>query len=249
MARTSVLGKRSMNSSRRILTRSAVKQLASTPLTVCDLNVRINNMYCKRTEAQLSDLKLMKKYINAPSVQRKIGTLQQHLLAIDVPESTVSKIVNNQNVLRDFCVQPGTKGAIRGYQFNMIIKRRLEQIYKYLPNKKDYTLVFEQKYQKALTSEIPDWYILQKSTGRVIIGMNQIDLWSGGQQTNRGAKYILNETFHSNTNVKFLSVVCNHVQLENDSSKTYQLLLRGIQCNRLVYINGLRNLIYDYFGI
>jgi hypothetical protein len=27
---------------------------------------------------------------------------------------------------------------------------------------------------------------------RVIIGMNQIDLWSGGQQINRGSKYLVN---------------------------------------------------------
>lgn len=60
MARSAVLGKRIMNG-RRMLTRNAVKQLVSTPLTISDINSKINSMYCLRTEQQLSDQRLMKK--------------------------------------------------------------------------------------------------------------------------------------------------------------------------------------------
>jgi hypothetical protein len=54
-----------------------------------------------------------------------------------------------------------------------------------------------------MTTEIPDWYILEKSTGKVIIGMNQLDLWSGGQQINRGfrAVRILNAGFNDKKNI------------------------------------------------
>lgn len=174
--------------------------------------------------------------------------LENHLKAIDVPENTINKIVKDKNVLKDFCVQPGTKGAIRGYEFNMIVKKRLEQITKFIPNNSDFVLVFEQKINN-LTKEIPDWYIQQRSTKKMIIGMNQIDLWSGGQQTNRGSKYILNENYHNNNDVKFLSVVCKHIQVDNENSKVYTLLLKGLQCGRITYLNGLKDTIYDYFGI
>lgn len=35
---------------------------------------------------------------------------------------------------------------------------------------------------------------------KIIIDMNQLDLWSGGHQINRGAKYLLDNKFNSNKN-------------------------------------------------
>ena len=44
-------------------------------------------------------------------------------------------------------------------------------------NKKTYEICFEKKCEDIETSEIPDWYIKNKKNNKIIIGMNQLDLW------------------------------------------------------------------------
>jgi hypothetical protein len=61
-----------------------------------------------------------------------------------------------------------------------------------------FEICFEKQCVLSITTEIPDWYILEKSTGKVIIGMNQLDLWSGGHQINRGAKYLIDNNVNLN---------------------------------------------------
>jgi hypothetical protein len=55
--------------------------------------------------------------------------------------------------------------------------------------------------------------------------MNQIDLWSGGQQTNRGTKYIdINSEKYNNINCKLLCVVCNEIQFKKTKKKVVELV-------------------------
>ena len=67
--------------------------------------------------------------------------------------------------------------------------------------------------------------------------MNQLDLWGGGQQLNRGSKYIENNK-HNNENSKLLCVVCNEIQFKN-KNKAY----------KLCYLNNLEHIIRKYFLI
>jgi hypothetical protein len=83
-------------------------------------------------------------------------------------------------------VPPGTKGVIRGNKFNNIVKEYIENL---SLNPEVYEVCFEKNHLTHTTSEIPDWYILHKETNKILIGMNQLDLWGGGHQTNRGSKY------------------------------------------------------------
>lgn len=99
----------------------------------------------------------------------------------------------------------------------------------------------------SATRASADWYILQKSSGKVIIGMNQIDLWSGGQQTNRGSKYILNDDFHKNEIVKIISVISKFVKLDSYNNKVFKLFEKGLKLDRLCYVNNLENIIYKFF--
>jgi hypothetical protein len=75
-------------------------------------------------------------------------------------------------------------------------------------------------FEICLTSEIPDWYILEKISKKIIIGMNQLDLWNGGQQLNRGFKYIEN---NGNNKNKLLCIVCNKIKFTSDKNKSYKL--------------------------
>ncbi len=70
-----------------------------------------------------------------------------------------------------------------------------------------FEVCFEKQCSECITTEIPDWYILEKSTKKVIIGMNQLDLIGGGQQINRGYKYLIDNK-HNTINSKLLCVIC-----------------------------------------
>jgi hypothetical protein len=77
--------------------------------------------------------------------------------------------------------------------------------------------------------------------------MNQLDLWGGGQQLNRGYKYIENNK-HNNINSKLLCVVCNEIQFKSKKNKTYKLFKIGFENNTLCYLNNLQTIISSYFN-
>lgn len=213
---------------------------------ILEINKFIKKTHCKRIEYELLDSSLTKLYRNSPSSQKKIKVLKESLKKLKVRQTDILKIVNNDVVLNEFCTPPGTKGVIRGNQFNRIIKERLTNIIENLEYKNDLDLQFEKKI--GASPEIPDWYIRQISTGKVLVGMNQIDLWSGGQQTNRGSKYILNEDFHKDKAFKVISVVSKFIELESTKNKAYYILKKGFEENRLCYIGNLENIIKEYFN-
>ena len=97
------------------------------------------------------------------------------------------------------------------------------------------------------TPEKPDWYIKELSTNKIIIGMNQLDLWKGGQQMNRGSKYLIENKLNT-TNTKLLCVVCNNVVIKN-YNKIYKLFDIGFTNNTLCFLNNLENIIHSFFKI
>jgi hypothetical protein len=139
-------------------------------------------------------------------------------------------------------IPAGTKGVIRGNKFNKIVK-------KYIVNlnldANRFEICFEKKCDGCSTSEIPDWYIQEKATNKIIIGMNQLDLWSGGQQSNRGSKYIIDIKYNNKQN-KLLCVICNEIQFKR-KNKTYELFKIGFENDTLCYLNNLQNIINSHF--
>ena len=77
--------------------------------------------------------------------------------------------------------------------------------------------------------------------------MNQLALWGGGHQINRGSKYIKNNE-HNNEHSKLLCVVCNKIQFKTKKNKTYKLFQIGFTNNTLCYLNNLENIITSYFN-
>ena len=215
-------------------------------LTMEEINDRIKREYCANTVSELSDEHLMSQYKECASVKNAIGELEQILSArLDESESKQKKI---SEIVDDYLLKlipPGTKGVIRGNQFNHIVKRFIHQ----LPlDGERFEICFEKKCMAHFTTEIPDWYILEKSTNRILIGMNQLDLWGGGQQLNRGSKYIENNK-HNNEHSKLLCVVCNMIQFTSKKSKAYKLFEIGFRNNTLCYLNHLYPIIGSYFHI
>lgn len=213
-------------------------------LSMDQINNRIKKEICYKTIEELSDEKLMDEYINTKSMKNEINKLSTIL------DKNLVDPITKQNIIKEYIpnlVQPGTKGVIRGNKFNKIIKDYLLNL-NYLKTNR-FELRFEEKCKLHNTSEIPDWYILEKTNERnpkIIIGMNQIDLWSGGQQTNRGTKYI-EHNINNNENSKLLCVVCNEIQFKS-KNKAYKLFEIGFMNNTICYKNNLENIIISFFG-
>lgn len=209
-------------------------------ITMEDINTRIKQEICYETLEELTDAKLLCEYKNCNSVQNEIKKLSD-VLEKYTDEETKQKII--QDYLLEL-IPAGTKGVIRGNKFNNIIQKFITNL---SLDTDRFEICFEKKCECHFTTEIPDWYILEKSTNKIIIGMNQLDLWGGGQQLNRGSKYLENNK-HNNENSKLLCVVCNEIQFKSKKNKAYKLFETGFSNNTLCYLKNLKNIITSYFN-
>jgi hypothetical protein len=190
----------------------------------------------------LTDEMLMNDYMKCVSVKLKTEQLN-NILSKYIDNNEIS-----QNIINEYTMQlipAGTKGVVRGNKFNHIVKRYITELNLDLTT---YEVCFEKKCDICVTDEIPDWYIRNIETNKLIIGMNQLDFLSGGQQINRGYKYLFNE-MHNSSNVKLLCVICNDIQFKNEKNKAYTLYKHGFINNTLCYLNGLKNIIYSHFNL
>lgn len=215
---------------------------AGPEITTAYINKRIDDEYCDETAKLLTDDHLMDEYKKSRSVTNEITKLSDILDSENISEESKQEIV--RKYLPNL-IPAGTKGVIRGNRFNSIIKNKLIS-FRFEPEK--FEVCFEEVCEEHPTSEIPDWYIREKSTNKIIIGMNQLDLWNGGQQTNRGSKYLIDNS-HNNENSKLLCVICNKIQFkpQKNKNKTYQLFETGFKNNTLCYLNNIKNIIDEFF--
>lgn len=209
-------------------------------LSLEDINTRIKQELCYKTLEELSDTKLMCEYQDCNSVKNEIKKLS------DILEKYINE-KTKETIIKEYLLQlipAGTKGVIRGNKFNNIVKQFITKL---SLDTARFDIQFEKKCKEHFTTEIPDWYILEKSSKKIIIGMNQLDLWGGGQQLNRGFKYIENNK-HNNENSKLLCVVCNEIQFKSTKTKAYKLFQTGFKNNTLCYLNNLQTIIITYFN-
>jgi len=205
------------------------------------INNRINKEICYDTINKLKDIYLINEYKECKSVKNKIKKINLILDKHNIEYSKKELIINDY--LLDL-IPAGTKGIIRGNKFNNIIKDIINNLN--LDNER-FEICFEKKCNIYITHEIPDWYILEKLTNKIIIGMNQLDLWSGGQQTNRGFKYLIDNKNNTNKS-KLLCVVCNKIKLNSNKNKIYKLFENGYMNNTLCYIKNIEPIITQYFN-
>ena len=180
-------------------------------LSIDEINNRIKNEKCNNTIDELKDTNLINEYLKCNSVKNNILILKK----------SISKYIDDENIIQKIIedyipnlIPPGTKGVIKGNKFNNIVKKYIMNLNLDLDR---FEIDFEKKCKNNITSEIPDWYIIEKSSNKIIIGMNQLDLWGGGHQLNRGSKYIENNK-HNNENSKLLCVICNDIFIKSKGS-------------------------------
>jgi len=209
-------------------------------MNIIDINTRIKSEVCFNTIKILSDKNLLEEYKLCQSLKNKINSLSS-ILQKYVNDDICQKIINQY--LPEL-IPAGTKGVVRGLKFNKIVKNFINSIGL---DQNRFKICFEEKHKDYDTDEIPDWYILDNTTNRIIIGMNQLDLWNGGQQLNRGAKYLLNNKLNTE-NSKFLCVVLNDVNIKT-KNKIYKIFCCGFSNDTLCYISNLKNIIYKFFNL
>jgi len=215
------------------------KKLNSLDLN--SINNRINTEFCVNTVNKLKDTYLLNEYKECKSVKNEIKKLELILDKYNI-ETKKKELILNDYILN--LIPPGTKGVIRGNKFNSIVKDTINDL---KLNTERFEISFEKQCQICITSEIPDWYILEKSTGKVIIGMNQLDLWGGGQQINRGSKYLINNKNNTEKS-KLLCVVCNKININSNKNKVYKLFEIGYSNNTLCYIKNIESIINKFFN-
>lgn len=137
------------------------------------INKRISMEICYNSINKLKDENLLNRYKQYNSVKNKIDILKDILTKYSI-DSQISESIINDYLIN--LIPPGTKAVIRGVFFNEIVKQTILD----MNLNKKYDIFFEKQCPKFNTFEKPDWYILDKNTDKIIIGMNQLDLWSGG---------------------------------------------------------------------
>jgi hypothetical protein len=210
--------------------------------TIDFINKRIKDEYCESIIKELSDQNLIEQYKKCKSVKNKIKNLKLILEKNNINEDKISNILNDY--ILDL-IPAGTKGVTRGLMFNNKIVK--EYILDIKLEKDIYEICFEKKYELIKSDEIPDWYILNKINKKIIIGMNQLNISDGGQQLNRGYKYIMNNNY-DNEKVKLLCVICNHNNVNKKDTKIYKLFDTGFSNNTLCYIKNLKNIIINFLN-
>ncbi len=148
------------------------------------INNRIKKELCHDTLQKLLDQTLLHEYKECKSVKNEIKKLES-ILDKYIQEEYIKEKIIGEYLLE--LIPAGTKGVLRGNKFNKIIKNFILNLNLDI-NK--FEIFFEKKCEIYLTTEIPDWYIIEKEINKIIIGMNQLDLWNGGHQLNRGYKYL-----------------------------------------------------------
>ena len=210
-------------------------------LSVDSINERINKEVCETTIDKLTDENLIEEYKECKSVINEIEKLKEILKKNKINNNTIDTIITEY---LPNLVPPGTKGVIRGNMFNKIVEKTINEM---KLNKKRFEICFEKQCISCITDEKPDWYILEKSTGKVLIGMNQLDLWQGGQQFNRGSKYLIDNK-HNTEKSKLLCVICNKTKLASDKNKVFKLFEIGYKNDTLCYLKNLNNIIVKFFN-
>jgi hypothetical protein len=196
------------------------------------INELINSEICYMTIDKLTDASLLDTYKKSESVIRMLNMFRDTLDKYVEDENTKLNIINDwlPNL-----VPAGTKGVIRGNQFNQIIKNH---ILSFKLDSEIYDIQFETQHPDHMMPEKPDWYIYNKTNKKIVVGMNQVALWGGGQQENRGSKYISVNNQYNNEHCKLLCVVCDHVQFKSNN-KTCKMFKIGFENNTICYLNGM----------
>jgi len=187
--------------------------------------------YCKNNyKLLLNEDDIYKKSITKKSYKKRVVKLTNLIgTLIEDPE-----LIDKLTVLlsRNFIVSPQSIGILRGIQFNNLVGDKLYSIF-WLDSVK--LEVCSEFYDERV-----DWVVTYKN--KIVVGMNQLDLWGGGAQLNRAGKYIL--SYKKKSTHDLLCVIYNDGREKlTHINKQFRILDKGIVNNTLCYIENLENIL------
>lgn len=202
-----------------------------------NIMIKIIENYSPEVEENLSDKNILLECIKTSSFMKKYDEIYTKLQISGRDDKNIKKIMT---IILPYVISPGVKGYIRGKKFENIILQHITIIC----CKYGFSFFREKKHDKYITDEIPDFYI--EYDEKVILIFAQIDLWRGGQQLNRGFKYIFNNKY-DNTRCKNLCVIASKPNLKSKKSKVYKIFENGLINDTLCYITNLETIICKFF--
>lgn len=197
----------------------------------------LNEIMIKQYSKYAEDIIRNMRFDHSPTVKNINNKLKVLAEKLDLTEKGI-KIL--KTTLLPMLIPAGVKASSRGVKFNSYMKMVLTKKIKSL-NQGHISITYETPH--PIVTEIPDWTIrIKTSTNKIktIIGYNQLDLWNGGAQINRGAKYILDDHFHrrlSSQNTSLVCIVLRKYKAKNEN-KTTQIIRKGLQHKRLFWPKG-----------
>lgn len=183
--------------------------------------------------------------LDSSKMYNKQKTTLDNIISDTLRISNTKQSVLVEKLMTHF-VSHGIKSSLRGIQFN----KEVAKIIKPLVMRKRH-IVFTLEPTHKLLFEKPDWMLYNINTRSTIVGYNQIDLWSGGHQINRGAKYILDKALHaklSRHKVKLVAVVAGGPSSLKEDTKKYNIINTGIEKNRLFTPSTIQALIRKFIS-
>ena len=207
------------------------------------INKRIVKEYCKKTYNKLTRIELQTECMKHQSFKQKTETTRKKLSQYFTNTEQINNYLNDDEIIQSH-ISSSLLSEVRGKKYDKIIEKKIKS-FNLSPER--YIIRFEHKPPNIEISERPDWYIYDKKTKKTIIGMNQMDFWTGGHQTNRGDKYLIDNKYN-NKNTKLLCVVCNKTQVKKQTSKAYKYFNVGFTNDTLCYIKNIYNIIDTYFN-
>ena len=206
-----------------------------------ELRERILNEICFSTIERLSNETLEATYMAKPSFIKK---KQRCAEALEKGGFEPEKIETILHTLRWELLQPAIKSSVRGNLFKQIVKSHITGL---KLDKTRFEIGFGMRYNRFPKSEKPSFYILDKKTKKLLVGMTKLDIWDGSFQEKVGAYYLRNSEYNTETS-KLVCIICNDYEPTAYNS-VFNLLQFGFKKDRLCYINGLSPIINTYFGL
>lgn len=204
----------------------------------------IQQTYDAGFEKALTYEALESKIMATPSIKSKCDQVQRILKNCRLRKNVQDRILKK---LIPFIIPQGTKGNVRGNTLNEMVKERLLAITKRKKNK-HIKVAFETipKELKGIIHERPDWIVEGRDS--MVVGYTQVDLWGGGQQINRAAKYVLNDALHKRLgkmNVKLVCLVSKKPTLSTKKCKTQMVIKKGLKTGRIILPKSLVNVVNE----
>jgi hypothetical protein len=169
---------------------------------------------------------------------------QLNSLIDDINGISKKKKKEISEVLMPYFYSVGSKSSLRGIRFNKIVSSRIKNLIR----RKSH-ITFETEKKHKLLFEKVDWVLYNKRTKKTLIGFNQIDLWGGGHQINRGSKYVLDTHLHQTLGrhkIKLVNVVLDAPKTLTVGTKKYNIVNTGVQKKRLFTLKTLSTIIREF---